>query len=90
MFVPHVKARQQPKFAHVNKISPAEELGVQCSQLTEPNVRALSCRLVDVVVEFTHCLAASLKKCVPSLICIRLNHLSVSGFVASVLGVHCI
>jgi len=75
-------SRQQPNFAHVNQISPAEELGVQCSQLTEPNVRTINCRLVNVVVELTHRLAAFLKRSVPSLICTRLNHFSVSGFVA--------
>ena len=86
-------SRQQPNLAHVNKISLPEELGDQlspCSQLANPNVFALSCRLVTVVVEFTERLAAFLEKSVPSLICTRLDHFSVSGFVASVLGVHCI
>lgn len=34
MLVQHVKATT----THVNKISPPEELGDQCSQLTKPNV----------------------------------------------------
>lgn len=83
-------SRQQPNFAHVNKISPPEELGDHCSQLTTPNVLALSCHLVNVAVEFLHRLAAFLIDYVPSLICVRLNHLSVSGLVASVPGLHCI